>query len=373
MWVLVMKRKFKFLLFLLFLAFFVNVDVVNAGDCNKYSCATCVYNVGIFKCTFSLEATGTGTADLKKSCVPTQNIAGGSVTNNMDNITSANFINKSTNKLSCPSTLYQKITSSGGRSATYSLTFTSQSGAAKIALASDSTNNNKPLTEVKEDEPKTERISCSYGGKVTFHTDGKTLESELTSKYQVGSSEIKASDFVGSNGKLSCPSLHLTCTERGGTPICGISKTSQGGMSTTVVGSETPDAETLEEQNKPQTEEDKKSGGGTKSDGVNISVDVDMEAKEGCALLSSELTELLQTILDYIRIAGISLAVILQIADYIKAIFGSSDDGMAKANKRFSTRLIAIGILFLIPSILNFVLSLFNILDAAEAGTCGIF
>ena len=375
MWVLVMKKKFKYLFFILFLLFFVNVNIVNAGDCNKYSCVKCVYPVGIFNCSFSVEATGTGTATItEKKCVSTQNIAGGSVIHNMDTITSTNFINKSENKLVCPSTLYQKITYSGGRTVKYSLTFTSQEGATKISLGSDSTNNNKPLTEVKEDEPKTERKSCSYDGKVTFHTDGKTLETELTSNYKVGSSEIKASDFVDASGKLICPSLHLTCTERGGTPICGISKTSQGGMSTTVAGTETADAETIEDQNTPKTEEGNKNGNsGTKSDKININVDVNLEAKEGCELLSPELKELLQTILDYIRIAGIALAVILQIADYIKAIFGSSDDGMAKANKRFSTRLIAIGILFLIPSILNFVLSLFNILSAADAGTCGIF
>ena len=107
---------------------------------------------------------------------------------------------------------------------------------------------------------------------------------------------------------------------------------------------------------------------------VEIETKVELVAKEGCEIVDGgELKELLQTILDYIRIAGIALAVILQIADYVKAIFGSNDDSMAKANKRFVTRLIAIGLLFLVPSLLNFALSLFNVLDAAEAGTCGIY
>lgn len=108
-------------------------------------------------------------------------------------------------------------------------------------------------------------------------------------------------------------------------------------------------------------------------DPAQVGIDVNLTAKTGCGLLGTELTDILQTILDYIRIAGIALAVILQIADYIKAIFGSSDDSMAKANKRFSTRLIAIGLLFLIPSILNFILALFNIAGTGDAGTCGIF
>lgn len=107
---------------------------------------------------------------------------------------------------------------------------------------------------------------------------------------------------------------------------------------------------------------------------VEIEIKVkELVAKEGCEIVDSgELKELLQTILDYIRIAGIALAVILQIADYVKAIFGSNDDSMAKANKRFVTRLIAIGLLFLVPSLLNFVLSLFEI-SGSSAGTCGIY
>ncbi len=106
---------------------------------------------------------------------------------------------------------------------------------------------------------------------------------------------------------------------------------------------------------------------------VEIETKVELVAKEGCEIVDGgELKELLQTILDYIRIAGIALAVILQIADYVKAIFGSNDDSMAKANKRFVTRLIAIGLLFLVPSLLNFILSLFEI-SGSSAGTCGIY
>ena len=106
---------------------------------------------------------------------------------------------------------------------------------------------------------------------------------------------------------------------------------------------------------------------------VEIETKVELVAKEGCEIVDGgELKELLQTVLDYIRIAGIALAVILQIADYVKAIFGSNDDSMAKANKRFVTRLIAIGLLFLVPSLLNFILSLFEI-SGSSTGTCGIY
>lgn len=96
------------------------------------------------------------------------------------------------------------------------------------------------------------------------------------------------------------------------------------------------------------------------------------DSNNPCGVVSTDLKEFLQTIIDYIRIAGIALAVILGILDYIKVIFGSDEKSMAKANKNFSTRLIAVALLFLIPAVLTFVLGLFNILGTGSAGTCGI-
>jgi len=96
------------------------------------------------------------------------------------------------------------------------------------------------------------------------------------------------------------------------------------------------------------------------------------DSNNPCGIISTDLKNFLQTIIDYIRIAGIAIAVILGILDYIKVIFGSDEKSMAKANKNFSTRLIAVALLFLIPAILTFILGLFNILGTGNAGTCGI-
>lgn len=95
-------------------------------------------------------------------------------------------------------------------------------------------------------------------------------------------------------------------------------------------------------------------------------------AVDGCGMISTDMQEFLQTILDYIRIVGIILAVVLGIIDYIKAIFGSDEKSMAKANKSFATRLIAVALLFLIPAILEFILGLFNVLGSGVSGTCGV-
>lgn len=95
--------------------------------------------------------------------------------------------------------------------------------------------------------------------------------------------------------------------------------------------------------------------------------------KTGCSLFSDDFIEFMQLMLNYIRITGLVLTVVLSIMDYTKTIFSNDDKSNAKANKRFSTRLIVLALLFLIPSVLTFVLKLFNIQGTGDNGTCGIY
>lgn len=95
--------------------------------------------------------------------------------------------------------------------------------------------------------------------------------------------------------------------------------------------------------------------------------------KTGCSIFSKDFIDFMQLILNYIRIAGIVLTVVLSTMDYTKTIFSTDDKSNEKANKRFSTRLIVVALLFLIPSVLTFVLNLFNIQGTGDNGTCGIY
>ena len=98
---------------------------------------------------------------------------------------------------------------------------------------------------------------------------------------------------------------------------------------------------------------------------------VDQIGGASCNIISTDLREFLQTIVDYVRIIGIVLAIILGILDYIKVIFGSDEKSMSKANKNMMTRIIAVALLFLIPAILNFALGLFDVYGS-DTGTCGV-
>ena len=67
---------------------------------------------------------------------------------------------------------------------------------------------------------------------------------------------------------------------------------------------------------------------------------------------------LLQTLLNYIKILGPILVVILSAVDFIKAVASSDEDAMKKAQHRLVIRLIAALALFLIPTFVQLILDL---------------
>ena len=84
------------------------------------------------------------------------------------------------------------------------------------------------------------------------------------------------------------------------------------------------------------------------------------DLSNGCNMLSDDFTDKLEWILDILKIAGPLLALGLGTLDFIKAVAsGDSDKEMKNAFKRFSTRLIAAILLFVIPFILAFLMDIF--------------
>ena len=80
----------------------------------------------------------------------------------------------------------------------------------------------------------------------------------------------------------------------------------------------------------------------------------------GCDFVTSELAEKLKWALDLLKIAGPIAALGLGTLDFIKAIAsGDSDKEMKSAFKRFTTRMIAAALLFIIPLILAFMMDTF--------------
>ncbi len=78
---------------------------------------------------------------------------------------------------------------------------------------------------------------------------------------------------------------------------------------------------------------------------------------------------LLQKLLDYARIIGPFLVVIMSSLDYIKAVFSSDDDSLKKANKKLTTRLVLVVALFLLPTLVSVLL---NVLGFTSHEVCGL-
>ena len=77
-------------------------------------------------------------------------------------------------------------------------------------------------------------------------------------------------------------------------------------------------------------------------------------------MFSKDFNDILQKILDIIKIAGPLLAIGLGTVDFIKAMAsGDADKEMKSAFKKLSTRLIAAVLLFIIPFILAFLMDRF--------------
>ncbi|MEG2600887.1 MAG: hypothetical protein RSA15_04160 [Bacilli bacterium] len=118
------------------------------------------------------------------------------------------------------------------------------------------------------------------------------------------------------------------------------------------------------------TEKDKFSIFKKKDSNIDVSISLN---KTGCKqILGQELLDWLQWVLDIIRIAGLVLTIVFGIVDFMSASFSSKEDGMKTATKNFSTRLMSLAIIFLVPVIIEFTLGLLNIASTGDNPTCGL-
>lgn len=110
---------------------------------------------------------------------------------------------------------------------------------------------------------------------------------------------------------------------------------------------------------------DKKSNSNSNNNSNSNTVST-TDSEECNALLGDKEKEesvawLVQKLLDYLKILGPILVVILSSVDFATAIISSNDDTMKKAQKKLITRLIAAVLLFLVPTIVEVLLDIFGI------------
>lgn len=94
---------------------------------------------------------------------------------------------------------------------------------------------------------------------------------------------------------------------------------------------------------------------------------------DGCAVLTPDLIEKLNWALNILKYAGAILAILLGMLDFFKATISDDDGATKKASKRFIKRLIAAALIFIIPSLVQFILTTVKIPGVnVDSVTCGV-
>ena len=375
-------KKFKYLTFL-FITFLCFTNVF-AADCNKYACATCNYKLlSGDTVTFTVGSSGSKPVSVSISNDHKDGNYDTLVTKH--EIPASRFVSDSKNTIACPKQLNYTISSTNAGVKTYNFFIDPNSKSKAVVKLSKEDNNNKTIDGKSPEESSSSKdtISCTYDSKlttsrnqndkgpnITIVSDGKKKIDYTFSKTGWKISDkvdgaVKASDFSEAIKTRKCPTLYARCGSSGNDAFCSVStKNNDQFRDEPSNGEEDKDADQTEKERQESANAFKAVKPGIK---LNIKIQ-----GQGCGVFSQELIEWLQWVLDVVRVGGLILAVVLGITDYVKATFASKEDSMNQANKNFTTRLLCLGILFLIPTLVEFLLTLLNIGVTATDPTCGL-
>lgn len=375
-------KKFKYLTFL-FITFLCFTNVF-AADCNKYACATCNYKL-LSGDTVTFTVGSSGSKPVSVSISNNHKDGNYDTLVTKHEIPASRFVSDSKNTIACPKQLNYTISSTNAGVKTYNFFIDPNSKSKAVVKLSKEDNNNKTIDGKSPEESSSSKdtISCTYDSKlttsrnqndkgpnITIVSDGKKKIDYTFSKTGWKISDkvdgaVKASDFSEAIKTRKCPTLYARCGNSGNDAFCSVSTKNNDQFR-----DEPSTAE--EDKDADQTEKERQeSANAFKAVKPGIKLNIKIQG-QGCGVFSQELIEWLQWVLDVVRVGGLILAVVLGITDYVKATFASKEDSMNQANKNFTTRLLCLGILFLIPTLVEFLLTLLNIGVTATDPTCGL-
>lgn len=98
-----------------------------------------------------------------------------------------------------------------------------------------------------------------------------------------------------------------------------------------------------------------------------------ISTNNGCAILTPSMIDALNYALNIIKYGGTILAVLLGMLDFFKATVSDDDGATKKASTRFIKRLIAAALIFILPALIQFLLTSVKIPGVnADSVTCGV-
>lgn len=343
-------KKVLYSFFIICCFFCFSNTVAAASSCDKYQCITCKAqvmgeNVAV---TYDVVSDGNGGAKINFS----GDNPGGIFTFN-NHLESTNFISLEENSLVCPA-LYVKLASSS-RLQTVDIYGKQNKGKSLIKKEMEKTKDNeKPFLEKKtenpneDDEQKSDAKSCTYrteGAKATVVVSDGKVDIQLTpATYKLGVTDLKPEHFMG-----ECPTLQFAC--EASQKICSIFYESESGGHKSE-GNNTENADDLKKYN---DEIDRMPAS---------SVDPSLEdaLDRGCEIIQTGTATFafLKKIINYVKIGTIFLVLVLGMVDLAGAVGSQEENAFKKAGTKFGKRLIAVALVFLVPAIVEILVSLVN-------------
>lgn len=243
-------------------------------------------------------------------------------------------------------------------------------------LSGDTSNSDANNSGVQFELSSSSDSECKYVRKVVNASNNKTQSARDISIKPNGSNKVKGTCSVTSgyctlsvdvpkkfysNKKFTCPKYIYTKSDTYGKEETNFKTTvyDTGGENDT--NRSTIDSNgNVVDNNKTYTNNDNLNNLNQKYDDCSQLIDTQTEGSFGW---------LLQKLLNYIKIAGPILVVLLSALDFIKAIASSEEDAFKKAQSRLVVRLVAALALFLVPTFVELLLGLIN---GINDPTCGL-
>lgn len=242
-------------------------------------------------------------------------------------------------------------------------------------LSGDTSNSDANNSGVQFELSSSSDSECKYVRKVVNASNNKTQSARDISIKPNGSNKVKGTCSVTSgyctlsvdvpkkfysNKKFTCPKYIYTKSDTYGKEETNFKTTvyDTGGENDT--NRSTIDSNgNVVDNNKTYTNNANLNNLNQKYDDCSQLIDTQTEGSFGW---------LLQKLLNYIKIAGPILVVLLSALDFIKAIASSEEDAFKKAQSRLVIRLVAALALFLVPTFVELLLGLINGINDPSCG-----
>lgn len=242
-------------------------------------------------------------------------------------------------------------------------------------LSGDTSNSDANNSGVQFELSSSSDSECKYVRKVVSSSTNKTQSARDISIKPNGSNKVKGTCSVTSgdctlsvdvpkkfysNKKFTCPKYIYTKSDTYGKEGINFKTTvyDTGGENDT--NRSTIDSNgNVVDNNKTYTNNANLNNLNQKYDDCSQLIDTQTEGSFGW---------LLQKLLNYIKIAGPILVVLLSALDFIKAIASSEEDAFKKAQSRLVIRLVAALALFLVPTFVELLLGLINGINDPSCG-----